>query len=61
MKFNKDEETRELEKKALKIDRKETERLNSYYNSDFNSRTGDMSIYCYEYYLKKIIERGGEK
>lgn len=55
--FNKDKETKQLEKEALKINKKEAESLNSYYNSSFNNRTGDMNIYCYEYHLKEIIKK----
>lgn len=53
--FDKDKETRKLEKLAIKADKKSAERLNNYYNSAFNCRTGDMNIFCYESELKKII------
>lgn len=59
--FNKNKKTRILEKKAYKINKKETEGLNNYYYGDFNNRTGDMNIFCYEYHLKKIIEEGEKK
>lgn len=55
--FNEDKETKQLEKQALKVNQKETESLNSYYNSPFNNRTGDMNIFCYEYHLKEIIKK----
>ena len=55
--FNEDKDTLKLEKEALKVNKKETESLNSYYNSAFNNRTGDMNIYCYEYHLKEIIRK----
>lgn len=56
--FNKDKETKQLEKQALKVNKKATENLNSFYNSFFNCRTGDMSIFCYEYHLQEIIKKG---
>ena len=61
--YNKDEETKKLEEEAYKLNPKETEDLNFWYYSDFNYRTGDMNIYCYEYHLKKIINKAlkGEK
>ncbi len=55
--FNQDKSIRDLEKKALSIDSKSTKLLNSYYYSNFNFRTGDMNIFCYEYKLKEIIKR----
>ena len=39
-KYNSDPEIKELEKKALKINKEKTENLNYWYNSDFNKRTG---------------------
>ncbi len=54
--YNKDKDTRKLEKEALLKDKKSFELLNDYYYSNFNDRTGDMNIFCYEYELKKIIE-----
>ena len=59
--YNNDKETKKLEKEAYKLNPKETENLNSYYYGDFNHRTGDMNIYCYEQNLKKIIDEAEEK
>lgn len=56
-KYNSDPEIKELEKKALKINKEKTENLNYWYNSDFNKRTGDMAWWCYMGNLKEIIER----
>lgn len=56
--YNQDKETRELEEMALKVNEKETENLNGYYYGEFNDRTGDMNIYCYESELRKIIKEG---
>lgn len=56
--FNKIEKTKKLEKKAYKINKKETEELNIYYYGDFNNRIEDMNRSYYEYCLKKIIEEG---
>lgn len=58
--YNKDTDTRKLEEEAYKVDPKETEFLNGYYHGEFNNRTGDMNIYCYEYELKRIIEKAKE-
>jgi len=55
--FNKDKETRKLEEEAYKVNPKEAENLNTYYYGDFNGRTGDMNIFCYEYHLKEIIKK----
>lgn len=55
--FNKDKKTRKLEKEAIKWNERETLYLMSYYYGEFNKRTGDMNIYCYEYELKEIIKK----
>lgn len=59
--FNKDPDTRKLEEEAFKIDPKEAEKINDYYYSDFNKRTRDINIFCYEYLLQEIIEKGRSK
>lgn len=59
--FNKNGKTRILEKKAYKINKKETEELNNYYYGDFNNRTGDMNIFRYKYHLKRIIKKGKKR
>lgn len=59
--YNKDKDTKKLEKEAYKLDAKETEYLNNYYYGKFNNENGDMNIFCYEYELKQIIRKAKDK
>jgi hypothetical protein len=56
--LNQDKETRKLEKKAYKVNKKETQFVQDLYYGDFNDMTGDINIFYYEYMLRNIIKTG---